>query len=65
MYEARREDGSIMGLVIGKSAYSMILAIAETDKIVKVKNEDQLEDFREQTIHMCAEQVLNKTKQIL
>ena len=40
VYEARRDDGSIMGLVIGKSAYSMILAIAETDKIVKVKNEN-------------------------
>lgn len=36
-----------MGLVIGKSTYSMILAIAETDKIVKLKNDDQLEDFRE------------------
>ena len=44
-----------MGLVVSKTLYTMVLAIAETDKKVKIKADEGLEEFREQTIEMCAE----------
>ena len=62
IYEAEREDGSKMGLVISKTIYTLIFAIAETDKVVKIKDQDKLNDYREQTIEMCAEQVHRKAK---
>ena len=49
-----------MGLVISKTIYTLIFAIAETDKVVKIKDQDKLNDYREQTIEMCAEQVHRK-----
>jgi hypothetical protein len=36
-----------MGLVAAKTLYTMVLAIAETDKKVKIKADQGLEEFRE------------------
>ena len=43
IYEARRIDGSIMGLVVSKTLFTLVLAIAETDKKVKIKSPEGLE----------------------
>ena len=47
IYESRRVDGSIMGLVVSKTLFTLVLAIAETDKKVKIKSPEGLEHFRE------------------
>ena len=47
IYESRRIDGSIMGLVVSKTLFTLVLAIAETDKKVKIKSPEGLEHFRE------------------
>ena len=36
-----------MGLVVSKTLFTLVLAIAETDKKVKIKSPEGLEHFRE------------------
>ena len=36
-----------MGLVVSKTLYTLVLAIAETDKMVKIKDKEDLADYRE------------------
>ena len=54
-----------MALVISKTIYALILAIAETDKMVMIKDKNKLRSFRKQTIEMCAQQVHSKTGEIM